>query len=236
VHNAFDAMPETGTLRIESSRRRAGDGAAADSVSIVVTDNGAGMAADTRARAFEPFFTTRPRKRAGLGLTIVRSIIDESLGTIEIHSAATGTRVEVLFPVVAAVSSAPDASPGNERILLVEDDDDVREVARVTLEEAGYVVVAVRNGNDALAEMAAGTSVDLVVSDLVMPGLGGRELVVQLHSTHPLMPVLYVSGHAADGPPVLDGERVGFLAKPFTAAQLLASVRSVLPITLLGSQ
>jgi two-component system cell cycle sensor histidine kinase/response regulator CckA len=91
-------------------------------------------------------------------------------------------------------------------------------------------VHAVSSGDEALAAIAAGKNVDLVVSDLVMPGIGGRELVDRLRSTHPALPVLYVSGYAADGPPVLEGDtRVGFLAKPFTALQLLTSVRSVLP-------
>lgn len=117
--------------------------------------------------------------------------------------------------------------------MLVEDDDGVREVARTVLEEAGYAVHAVSSGDEALAAFAAGTTVDVLVSDLVMPGLGGRELVDRLRSTHPTLPVLYVSGYAADGPPVLDGDtRVGFLAKPFTAHQLLTSVRSVLPAEL----
>ncbi len=237
VHNAADAMSDAGRLRIECHRRtianEAAEVAPGDYVSIVVTDTGHGMSAEASARAFETFFTTRPGKRAGLGLAIVRSIARNAGGTVVLDSTlAAGTRVEVLLPAAAAsATQAADAAAGSERILLVEDDDGVREIARATLEDAGYRVVAVRSGDEALVTMATSTNVDLVVSDLVMPGIGGRELVTRLRSTHPTLPVLYMSGHAADGPPVLEGEmRVGFLAKPFTATQLLASVRSVLPL------
>jgi two-component system, cell cycle sensor histidine kinase and response regulator CckA len=236
VHNAADAIVDRGTLRIVQGRRRIDrdeDLAAGDYISITISDTGRGMTAEARARAFEPFFTTRPGKRAGLGLAIVRRIVREAAGTLVLNSSPeTGTRVEVLLPAATpTTTSFAEATAGTERILLVEDDDSLREVARSTLEEAGYAVVAVRNGNEALATFANGVGVDLVVSDLVMPGIGGRELVDQLRSTRPTLPVLYVSGHAADGPPVLDGDkRVGFLAKPFTARELLVSVRSVLPI------
>lgn len=221
VHNAADAMTEAGTLRIASR--------AVDSwVEITVSDTGQGMTEETRSRSFEPFFTTKPSKRAGLGLAIVQSIARDARGTVELESKpGEGTRAIVRLPVAAPAAPEATHTTGHERILLVEDDDGVREVARATLEEAGYAVVAVRNGVEALATTA---EFDLVVSDLVMPGIGGRDLVGRLRTTHPTVPVLYVSGHAADGPPILEGEtRVGFLAKPFTATQLLASVRSVLP-------
>lgn len=222
ANNAADAMTEAGTLRIAS--RLTGD-----CVEIVVSDTGPGMAEETRTRAFEPFFTTRPSKRAGLGLSIVQSIATDARGTATLESKpGDGTRAIVRLPIAAHVATEATPATGNERILLVEDDDGVREVARATLEEAGYAVLAVRNGDEALATMT--TNIDLVVSDLVMPGIGGRDLVGRLRTKHPSVPVLYVSGHAADGPPIVEGEtRVGFLAKPFTAAQLLASVRSVLP-------
>jgi signal transduction histidine kinase len=238
VYNAADAITERGTLRITQGRRTIGadggeDVAPGDYISIAVSDTGRGMTPEARTRAFEPFFTTRPGKRAGLGLAIVRRIVREAAGTIVVESAPeTGTRIEVLLPAATpTTTSFADATAGTERILLVEDDDGLREVARTTLEEAGYAVVAVRNGNEALVSFANGAGVDLVVSDLVMPGIGGRELVDRLRTTRPSLPVLYVSGHAADGPPVLDGDkRVAFLAKPFTARELLVSVRSVLPI------
>jgi signal transduction histidine kinase/CheY-like chemotaxis protein len=222
ANNAADAMTEAGTLRIASRL----DG---DRVEIVVTDTGPGMTDETRTRAFEPFFTTRPSKRAGLGLSIVQSIATDARGTVVLESnPREGTRAILHLPIAAYVATETAPTTGNERILLVEDDDGVRDVARATLEEAGYAVVAVRNGDEALATMT--TNIDLVVSDLVMPGIGGRDLVGRLRTKHPSVPVLYVSGHAADGPPIVEGEtRVGFLAKPFTAAQLLASVRSVLP-------
>jgi two-component system cell cycle sensor histidine kinase/response regulator CckA len=224
VHNAADAMPEPGTLHIES--RLAPD----SFVEILVRDTGRGMSEETHKRAFEPFFTTNPGKRAGLGLSIVESIAREARGAVQIESKPSeGTRVVVRLPIAAQAAAAATQTTGTERILLVEDDDGVREIARSTLEDAGYAVVAVRNGAEALATMT--NNIDLVVSDLVMPGIGGRDLVGRLRVSHPSVPVLYVSGHAADGPPIMEGDtRVGFLAKPFTAAQLLASVRSVPPV------
>jgi signal transduction histidine kinase len=223
VHNAADAIADRGTIRIAC--RKAGD-----HVAIAVRDTGKGMDAATREHAFDPFFTTRPGKRPGLGLAIVRSIAKDAGGTVALESSpAEGTCVEVSLPVVAPASVATAASTSRGRILLVEDNDGVRDIARTTLEEAGYTVVAVSNANEALVEVATERRIDLVVSDLVMPGLGGRELVERLRANDPKLPVLYVSGFAADGPPVLDGTGVGFLAKPFTGTQLLASVRAVLP-------
>ena len=224
VHNAVDAMPEPGKLRIESHL------APDNCVEICVSDTGRGMPDENRKRAFEPFFTTNPGKRAGLGLSIVESIAREARGSVQLESkVGEGTRVVVRLPVTAQTAASATQTTGTERILLVEDDDGVREIARSTLEDAGYAVVAVRNGAEALATMT--NNIDLVVSDLVMPGIGGRDLVGRLRASHPSVPVLYVSGHAADGPPIVEGDtRVGFLAKPFTAAQLLASVRSVLPV------
>ncbi|HEU4615299.1 MAG TPA: ATP-binding protein [Kofleriaceae bacterium] len=234
VHNAADAIAERGSLRIEATRQAA---TAGDQVSIFVVDDGCGMTAEARTRAFEAFFTSRPGKRAGLGLAIVQKIVHDAGGTVQLDSdPARGTRVEILLPASVSVATPAVDAAGNERILLVEDDDGVREVARATLVEAGYAVVAVRDGDEALRVLATDRVLDLVVSDLVMPGIGGRELVSRLRATHPLLPVLYISGHAADGPPVLDGDaRVAFLAKPFTAEQLLASVRSVLPTGLVSS-
>ncbi len=241
--NAADALVDGGTLRIHRGHRTLG-AAEADAalagvapgryVSITVADSGGGMSAEAQARAFEPFFTTRPGKRAGLGLSIVHGVVGQAGGVVLLASTpGTGTRVDILLPEVTPLvepAAVADAAAGGERILLVEDEDGVREVAQAALEDAGYHVVAVRDGDAALVAFGGGDGVDLVVSDLVMPGLGGGELVRRLRSTRPSLPVLCMSGHAADGPPPLDGEaRVGFLAKPFTAAQLLASVRAVLP-------
>jgi CheY-like chemotaxis protein len=167
---------------------------------------------------------TRDQLHAALAKTAGSETIDAPrLG--EVLIALDHLTEAKLAEVLAA--QATDRRPLGQ--LLVEDNDGVRDIARTTLEEAGYTVVAVCNANEALVEVATGRRVDLVVSDLVMPGLGGRELVERLRANDPKLPVLYVSGFAADGPPVLDGTGVGFLAKPFSGTQLLASVRAVLP-------
>ncbi len=224
VLNAADAMVGGGTLRVVRGRR-------GERVTISVIDTGSGMDAATRARLFDPFFTTRPGKRAGLGLSIVHGIVTRANGTVTVDTGPTGTCVEVELPGVELVPTIEIATiTGTERILLVEDEDGLRDVARITLEEAGYCVVAARNGDEAIVAADGDPSIDLVISDLVMPGIPARELVGKLRAARPTLPVLYISGYAADGPPALEGEgRIGFLAKPFTADQLLRSVRAVLP-------
>ena len=230
VNNAADAMPNGGALRIERSQPRA-DGR----VVIAVSDTGAGMDEATRARACEACFTTRPGKRAGLGLTIAQGIANSAGGELAITSSpGEGTRVELVLPIAQPIAGERprgpvDAARPRARILLVEDEPGLREVARATLDDAGYDVVVASSGEAALHASADAAALDLVISDLVLPGLGGRELVARLHSARPALAVLYTSGYAADGPPALDGAaRVAFLAKPFTAAQLLASVGEVL--------
>jgi signal transduction histidine kinase/ActR/RegA family two-component response regulator len=232
VLNAQDAMPDGGRLTLHTRRR-------GDDVQIEVTDTGRGMSAAQRARAFEPFYSTKPSARgAGLGLSIVHGIVTQAGGAVTIDSEpGRGTTVTLTLhragdAAIEAAAAAAPARTSSERVLLVEDEDGVREVAQASLEEAGYRVVAVRSGAEALAAVAGGASVDLVVSDLVMPGIGGRELAGQLRRGRPELPIVFVSGFAPDGDPTaaLDGGgATTFLAKPFTCDQLLASVRAVLP-------
>jgi signal transduction histidine kinase/CheY-like chemotaxis protein len=233
--NARDAMPDGGTLRIATRRLDDGDGG----VAIQVVDSGQGMDAATRARAFEPFFTTKPPGQgSGLGLATVYGIAKQSGGSVAIESAiGRGTTIEVRLPAASpsaeisetALPIASDGADSGGHILLVEDEGAVRDVTRAVLESAGYQVTAVGDGAEALTRSG---KADLVVSDLVMPGMSGRELVTRLRAARPSLPVVFVSGYAAEGDPTPSaGEgTTEFLAKPFTADQLLARVRSALDI------
>jgi signal transduction histidine kinase len=235
--NARDAMPDGGTLRIAT--RRLSDGDRDGGVAIQVVDSGQGMDAATRARAFEPFFTTKPPGQgSGLGLATVYGIAKQTGGSVAIESAiGRGTTIEVRLPAASPTAeisetSLPVADPGADsggHILLVEDEGAVRDVTRAVLESAGYQVTAVGDGTEALTRSG---KADLVVSDLVMPGMSGRELVTRLRADRPSLPVVFVSGYAAEGDPTpAVGEgTTEFLAKPFTADQLLARVRSALDI------
>jgi PAS domain S-box-containing protein len=246
--NARDAMPSGGLLTIRTAnepgtanansgeRRSSGD----DSVVLEVTDSGSGMDEATASRIFEPFFTTKGEgKGTGLGLATVYGIVKQSGGCISVRSAPQmGTTFRILFPVADAVDSAhrtseePDKSDaGSETILLVEDDSPVRDLAQRVLEMRGYKVLPARHAEDAL-RIASGSveQIDLVVTDLVMPGMNGREFVEALHGRAPGIPVLYMSGYTDDDiiRRGLTDSRVAFLQKPFTAKSLTRLVRSVL--------
>ncbi|HYC33337.1 MAG TPA: CHASE3 domain-containing protein [Gemmatimonadales bacterium] len=246
--NARDATPEHGTIAVRTAVADSRTGQDALSgldlepgryAVLTVADSGSGMDPVARRRAFEPFFTTKGvGKGTGLGLSIVYGIVKQAGGDVRIASEpGRGTRVEVYLPVVPApadaeassVAPAPPSEPG-ERILLVEDDDTVRAMAARVLSEEGYVVTAVADGRAALDALAeAGGRVDLVVTDIIMPNLGGRRLRSIVAERYPRMPVLFMSGYS--GEMLLDdGERdaPAFLAKPFTADQLLQRVREEL--------
>jgi signal transduction histidine kinase/CheY-like chemotaxis protein len=234
--NARDAMPDGGVLRIATRPLSPAEG---DGVAIQVIDSGQGMDAATRARAFEPFFTTKPPGQgSGLGLATVYGIAKQAGGAVAIDSAVgRGTCIEVRLPAASpgaeiSETQLPVASASTDaggHILLVEDEGAVRDVTRAVLESAGYQVTAVCDGTEALTRPC---KADLVVSDLVMPGMSGRELVTRLRAARPSLPVVFVSGYAAEGDPTpAAGEgTTEFLAKPFTADQLLARVRSALDI------
>jgi len=230
--NARDAMTDGGTLTIETSL-------IADSVVLRVRDTGAGMDATTRARALEPFFTTKPEgKGTGLGLSVVYGVVDALGGRLTIESAVgAGTIVEIALPsadqVVAKAEDVEEAVPvatGAERVLVVEDRDVVRNLARDLLESSGFDVVAVPGGREALHATEAGEPFDLLLTDVVMPEMSGPELAQQLRAERPALPVLYMSGYTDD---ILDADALSqdataFLRKPFGNAELIASVRSVL--------
>jgi two-component system cell cycle sensor histidine kinase/response regulator CckA len=233
--NARDAMPSGGNLVIDTARYVSDD--AGEYVRLRVSDSGRGMPADVVERAFEPFFTTKPSGEAtGLGLATVYGIITQAGGEVSISSEpGLGSTVTILFPASAEVPEAPaGAEPvvvtegHGETLLVVEDEAALRDVAGRILSGAGYRVLAADGGMQAL-ELAAlheGT-IDLLVSDVVMPGMLGKELAERLVHARPDTRVLYMSGYAQ---PVLASQGtldpgVALLEKPFTAADLLNAVR-----------
>jgi two-component system cell cycle sensor histidine kinase/response regulator CckA len=230
--NARDAMPDGGTLTIETT-------VSGENVVLRVRDNGIGMDAATRSRALEPFFTTKPEgEGTGLGLSLVYGVVDGLGGRLSIESAlGLGTIVEIALPATDALPDEPEElvdepSPvlNGERVLVVEDRDVVRDLARDVLEASGFAVVAVAGGREALAEVSAGEPFDLLLTDVVMPEMSGPELAVQLRTQHPQLPVLYMSGYTDDvlSAHELSQEATAFLRKPFGNAELIAAARALL--------
>lgn len=244
--NARDAMPEGGHLSLAVSELVV-TGSDPDLcelspgpyVQLSVTDTGSGMSDEVRSRAFEPFFTTKPAaKGSGLGLSVCYGIVRQAEGRIVLRSElGLGTRVEIYLPRVAA-GVAPPARPnaaapsgGRETVLVVEDDHAVCMVTRRVLEGAGYHVLAAHDGVEALAVLDRVESpLQLLVTDITMPGKGGLELGAELRQRQPGLPVLYLSGyteHLGFADRALD-ESSDFLGKPFTASTLLGRVRRLL--------
>ncbi|MDY3560118.1 PAS domain S-box protein [Gemmata sp. JC673] len=237
VVNARDAMPTGGRLTVET-RNVERDGAR--HVLLSVTDTGCGMSDEVKSRLFEPFFTTKGAGRGtGLGLAVVHGVVEQAGGRIEVDSAVgRGTTFRVYFPaagggpgssgVAAPLPAVPD---GTETVLLVEDDAEVRALAREVLRERGYTVLEAPGAGEALQTAAAHRGpLPLLVTDVVMPGMGGRQLAEALQWSRPGLRVLYVSGYTDDAV-VRHGVRsaeVAFLQKPFTAAALARKVRAVL--------
>ena len=249
VVNARDAMPDGGSIaiatrnvrldtEIESGRGRIGPG---DFVAIRVTDTGCGMDSETLSRIFDPFFTTKPPgKGTGLGLATVDRIVRDLDGIVQVTSApGQGATFEILLPRArGGAPRAGEAPPlpavsgsGSETILVVEDDDVVRNLVVRILAGAGYSVLEARNGAEAiqLCERYEG-QIHLLLSDLVMPGMGGRDLVSLLAPLRPGLRVLIMSGHSEDHPMNRAGigPGVAFIEKPFHPAALVRRVRAVL--------
>ena len=244
--NARDAMPEGGRLLLETANAKGEEvpahlvAADSDWVRFSVRDTGAGMAPEVKAHVFEPFFTTKPTGRGtGLGLATVYGIVKQNGGHIVVESdPALGTTFEIFLPRCAAEKvprPAPPAEdglrPGVGTVLLVEDDPGVRDVAARALRDGGYRVLAASGAGEAM-ELAARSPgpVDILVTDVVMPGVNGRALAEELVLRRPSMRVLYLSGYADDilGRHGVLEAGVEFLAKPFTPASLIAKVGAVL--------
>jgi len=234
-------MPAGGRLVIETADAILDDGAAAQIdaspgryVRISVTDTGSGMSDETRRRIFEPFFTTKPVGRGtGLGLSTCYGIVKQSGGVIAVHSElGHGTTMSVYLPR-ASSADVPEDVPdedsdlrGTETILLVEDDEKVLAVVRRMLKARGYKVVTAGGGHDALLLLGLGKhTIDLVVTDVVMPAMNGDALIRALRESRPELPVLYMSGHTHRTLDELGGP---FIYKPFTQVALARKVREAL--------
>ncbi len=247
--NARDAMPRGGKLTVETRNvELEGDCAGSSAglapgnyVLLAVSDTGVGMPPDVRARVFEPFYTTKgPGKGTGLGLATVHGIISQSGGRVEVYSEpGHGTTFKIYLPRTSgpaptgkshAGTQAP-APKGSETVLLAEDEDSVRALSHQILQSSGYNVLVAADGESALRVVEQETGpIHLLVSDVVMPGMGGRQLVERLQDAHPEMRVLYLSGYADDAVirhGVLEAE-VNFLQKPFSGTALARKVREVL--------
>jgi signal transduction histidine kinase len=256
VLNAADAMPTGGTVEVrvgiednpQPDRSDPEPLAAGRYGVITVTDTGVGMEEITLRRAFDPFFTTKPRgKGTGLGLSTAYGIVRQHRGTILVESApAQGTRVRVFLPVATPVphvirgapprpevllTPAPTLDDGAATLLVVEDETAVRELVRTALVRCGYRVLAARDGEEALTRAAAHAGrIDLLLTDVVMPGINGRELATRFHQSRPNSRVLFMSGYAADmisDEGALAGD-ANLLMKPFTPDELEARVRKAL--------
>jgi len=248
--NARDAMPHGGKLIIETRnaglddayRRAHVNVQQGEYVMLAVSDTGCGMDAETQSRIFEPFFTTKEKgKGTGLGLSTVYGIVKQSGGYVFAYSEpGRGTSFKIYLPRVAegaALEELADAPvprsrhQGTETLLLVEDEESVRELVREALEARGYNICPARNGNQALAMAARqDLKIDLLITDVVMPGIGGRELAQRLNALRPSVKVLYLSGYTEDAivhHGVLD-PGTAFLQKPFTLDALACKVREVL--------
>jgi PAS domain S-box-containing protein len=248
VVNAKDAMPNGGKICIRTASVTLDDSYRPENtfikhgpyVMISVSDSGQGMDRETQARIFEPFFTTKEKnKGTGLGLSTVYGIIKQSGGYVFVQSElGRGTVFSIYFPRTDEPSEAHGAAPvspssagGSETILLVEDEDSVRQLVRETLESRGYRVLEAPNGDAALALAAAHPDpIHLIITDVVMPGLSGHELAQQLLAARPTLKVLYLSGYAQDAfatPAATEAQKT-FLQKPFTLQSLTRKVREIL--------
>jgi CheY-like chemotaxis protein len=244
--NARDAMPDGGRVRVSTvvlpgGGRAANDPGAHDpgagQVAVCISDEGEGMTPDVARRATEPFFTTKG-PGTGLGLAMVHGFVQQSRGRLEIDSApGEGTTVRMVFPVDGG-RDASAGEPGDPavaaesakaRILVVEDNEDVRELAETMLASAGYAVVTAPSGEQALNVLDEGAEVDLVFTDVMMPGgMNGLQLADQVRARRPGTPILVTTGYM-DELPAARGKPLDILSKPYRQEDLLARVRAILP-------
>jgi two-component system cell cycle sensor histidine kinase/response regulator CckA len=237
--NAVDAMPNGGTLEYSSERREVATGPMVREpfACLTVRDTGVGIPADVLPRIFDPFFTTKAAGGgSGLGLANVYAVITQAGGHVEVESKlGVGTSFHLYLPLSQAVQHAPKRAvvgmpKGDERILLVEDDDVVRRSTAKLLGLLGYNVELAHNGREALARVDAGLEVDLVLTDVRMPELGGAELAQQLYTRAPTLPILFMSGNldVDELREQVEQGRVSFLQKPASLRELAQATREIL--------
>ncbi|MGE0043016.1 MAG: ATP-binding protein [Vicinamibacterales bacterium] len=241
--NARDAQPGGGRIHIETRTVAIGAGGAQDTgapagryVELSVRDEGVGMDEETRARVFEPFFTTKGQQGTGLGLSTVYGIVSQSGGFITCETApGAGTTFRILLPQserpAEGRAPAAPAAPvrGSEDIIVVEDEEAVRRLVAQLLGRMGYRVRATTDAGEALGWLGSDAPVDLVISDVRMPGMGGMAFFAEARRSRPALPIILMSGDVSPG--VIDGARAAgaiFLQKPFTPAVLLHAVRAAL--------
>ncbi|MGE0737495.1 MAG: ATP-binding protein, partial [Alphaproteobacteria bacterium] len=254
VVNARDAMPNGGHLTIETSNAYLDDAYAARFDDVIpgqylllsVTDTGTGMRPELLARVFEPFFSTKgDQQGSGLGLAMVHGFVKQSGGHIRIYSELNeGTSIKIYLPRIKAAEAAanpeelPERDPRvetaahrSETVLVVEDNDDVRRYAQSALDELGYTVLQARDGAEALRIIEDGARVDLLFTDVVLPGgMNGRELSRQILQKRPTLPVLFTTGYTPNA--IVHHGRldpdVQLLSKPYTQTDLSRKVRMML--------
>ncbi len=247
--NARDAMPHGGKLTIETANVTLDANYArfhapvkpGDYVMLAISDTGMGMDADTQAHIFEPFYTTKGLKGTGLGLSTVYGIVKQSEGYIWLYSeAGKGTSFKIYLPRFSATGEVPATQPalaqeppstGHETILLVEDEENLRRLARQSLENQGYSVIDAPDGGAAIQiSQAHKGPIHLLLTDVIMPGMNGRELADKVVPTRPEMRVLYMSGYTENhiGHNGTLDEGITLLQKPFTLPALKAKVREML--------
>jgi PAS domain S-box-containing protein len=245
--NARDAMPERGTLHITTSRGKeppspgsnnSPDSGFAEHVLIQIIDNGHGMNTQTRGKIFEPYFSTKePGKGSGLGLSMALGIVAQHGGSIHVESQlGEGTCVAITLPVTNETASVRPVKPqsgqeklqGGETVMVVDDDDMVRQTASESLRDAGYRVIESTGGNRALEIfMNPPFPIDLVLTDMTMPHMSGQELAEQLSRFSPELPIVFMSGYSQ---PLFEKSQAGsdslaFIQKPFTSQELLRCLR-----------
>ena len=241
VLNARDAMPEGGQITL-ATRNGASDPENKQKetphlIELKVTDTGCGMDRETRSRLFEPFFTTKgPGRGNGLGLATVHSIVKQDGGSISVESApGMGTKMTICLPALSG--DAPPDQPvpsgaiekGSETVLLVEDNSAVRESMRRILTQDGYFVIEAANASEALVACRNHPGdIDLLISDIVLPGMGGHQVAQRVRKLRPGVRVLFTSGYNREAIAKADRAKVLFFRKPFTGDALLKRVREVL--------
>lgn len=245
--NARDAMPEGGQLTIETRAVELDEAYVATRpdvqpgryVVIAVSDTGVGMAPELVQKVFDPFFTTKPiGQGTGLGLSMVYGFVRQSGGQVRIHSqAGAGTTVSLYLRAVdaqpehdSAASSRPVPEGNGQTVLLVEDDPSVRLLVREVLEELTYVPIEAEEPNAAIAVLASGRHIDLMVSDVGLPGMNGRQLAEVARQHRPELPILFVTGYAENAAIRADflGANMAMITKPFAIQELSAKIREML--------